>query len=209
MCAQPVPSSARRRRTISLPGGSRGQAQIDCGWPARHVISWASPGLPSPTRSRGRSSAGITTMRRSGGSGSREGIGVRPSLVWLGCRSRLRSPSPGWERTARCSGSEASLISTCAQIKRRLTSELRIRDRRMSNERPPTGEGGMSWQQSGRRRTSSPARPAGRASRSRRRRPRAESSWAAVFRFATARPGLSSTTAEVAMLGALEVVDDS
>ena len=79
-------------------------------------IGWASPGLPRPTPSPGRSSAGIAAMPPSPGSSSLERTGARPSPVLLVCSSRSRSPSPAWEALAPCSGRLGLPICICGQV---------------------------------------------------------------------------------------------
>jgi hypothetical protein len=138
----------------------------------RLVISWESLGLPRPTRSVGRSSAGTAAVPPSRGSSSPERTGALPSPVLLVCSSRSRSPSPAWEAMAPCSGRVGSPICICGQGRRQAPT---------GRERPGTQlrsarEGGNRCHQSGQRRMWRQPRRARHASRSRKRRPRAASS---------------------------------
>jgi hypothetical protein len=142
----------------------------------RLVISWESPGLPRPTRSPGRSSAGIAAMPPSPGSSSPERTGARPSPVLLVCRSRSRSPSPAWDAMAPCSGRVGLPICFCEQVGLLGEREHPTGCERAGTQVRPAKEGGSRCHRSGRRRMRRQARRARRRSRSRRRRPRAGSS---------------------------------
>jgi hypothetical protein len=142
----------------------------------RLVISWESSGLPRPTRSAGRSSAGMAAVPRSPGLSPPVRTGARPSLVLLVCSSRSRSPSPGWDAMALCSGRLGLPICICGQVVLLGASEPPTERERAGAEVRPAQEGGSRCHRSGRRRMRRLARRVRRGSRSRRRRPRAGSS---------------------------------
>ena len=143
---------------------------------ARRVISWESPGLPRPTPSPGRSSAGTAAMPPSPGSSSAECTGARPSPVLLVSSSRSQSPSPAWDAMAPCPGRLGLPICICGQIALLGEREHPTERERAGAEVRPVKEGGSRCHRSGRRRTWRQARRARQRSRSRRRRPRAGSS---------------------------------
>jgi hypothetical protein len=141
----------------------------------RLAISWEWPGLPRPTRSPGRSSAGTAAMPPSPGSGSAAGTGARPSPVLRVCRSRSQSPSPAGDPMAPCSGRPGLPISICGRIAPRGEREPPSERERATTKVTPAKERGSRCHRSGRRRIRRQASLARRASRSRRRRPRAGS----------------------------------
>jgi hypothetical protein len=141
----------------------------------RLVISWESPGLPSPTPSPGRSSAGTAAMPPSPGSSSAEGTGARPSPVLRVCSSRSQSRFPAWDTMARWSGRPGLPISICGRIAPLGEREPPSECNRATSKVPPAKEGGSRCHRSGRRRIRRQASLARRANRSRRRRPRAGS----------------------------------
>jgi hypothetical protein len=104
--AEPAPPEAAPQARVGMPSALFG----------RLVISWESPGLPRPTPSPGRSSAGTVAMPPSPGSSSAERTGARPSPVLLVCSSRSPSPSPAWDAMAPCSGRVGLPICICGQI---------------------------------------------------------------------------------------------
>ena len=173
------PASSRDRHP-GRTGPSRGGAAARVGKPSalfgRLVISWESPGLPRPTPSPGRSSAGTAAVPPSPGSSSAERTGARPSPVLLVCSSRSQSPSPAWDAMAPCSGRVGLPICICGQIALQGEREPPTERERAGTEVRPAKEGGSRCHRSGRRRMRRQARRARRGSPSRRKRPRAGSS---------------------------------
>jgi hypothetical protein len=141
----------------------------------RLVISWEWPGLPRPTLSPGRSSAGTAAMPPSPGSGSAEGTGARPSPVLLFSRSRSQSPSPAWDPMGPCSGRPGLPISISGRIAPLREREPPSEWEHAATKVTPAKEGGRRCHRSGRRRIRRQSSLARRASRSRRRRRRAGS----------------------------------
>jgi hypothetical protein len=167
--AEPAPPKPVPPARVGMPSALFG----------RLVISWESPGLPRPTPSPGRSSAGMAARPPSPGSSSAERTGARPSPVLLVCSSRSRSPSPAWAAMAPCSGRVGLPICTCGQIAPTGKREPPTACERAGTEVRIAKEGGSRCRRSGRRRIRRQARRARRprrGSRSRRRRPRAGSS---------------------------------
>jgi hypothetical protein len=161
-------------RPEGVPRARVGKASASFG---RLVISWGSPGLPRPTRSPGRSSAGTAAVPPSPGSSSRGRTGARRSPGLLVCRGRSPLPSPRWDAMARSSGRAGLPICICGRIPLRRESEHPPTEReRAGAEGRPAKEGGSRCHRSGRRRMRRQARRARRGSRSRRKRPRAGSS---------------------------------
>ena len=164
--AEAAPLEAGPQARVGMPSALFG----------RLVISWESPGLPRPTPSPGRSSAGTAAMPPSPGSSSAERTGARPSPVLLVCSSRSQSPSPAWEAMAPCSGRVGLPICICGQVALLGEREPPTECERAGTEVRTAKEGERRCHRSGRRRMRRQARWARRGSRSRRRRPHAGSS---------------------------------
>jgi hypothetical protein len=162
--AEAAPPGAVPQALVGMPSALFG----------RRVISWESPGLPRPTPSPGRSSAGTAAMPPLPGSSSPERTGARPSPALLVCNSRSQSPSPAWDAMAPCSGRLGLPICICGQLPLLGEREPLTERERVGAEVRPAKEGGSRFHRSGRRRTRRQARRVRR--RSRRRRPRAGSS---------------------------------
>jgi hypothetical protein len=136
------------------------------------ALEWEWPGLPRPTLSPGRSSAGTAAMPPSPGSGSAEGTGARPSPVLLFSRSRSQSPSPAWDPMGPCSGRPGLPISISGRIAPLREREPPSECEHATTKVTPAKEGGRRCHRSGRRRIRRQSSLARRASRSRSRRRR-------------------------------------
>jgi hypothetical protein len=190
--AEPAPPKGVPQARVAMPSALFG----------RLVISWESPGLPRPTRSPGRSSAGTVAMPPSPGSSSAERTGARPSPVLLVCSSRLRSPSPVWDAMAPCSGRVGLPICICGRVALPGEREPPIECERAGTEVRTAKEGGRRCRRSGRRRMRRQARRARRGSRSRSRRPRAGEVAAAGSTERRVQRGVQSVWAGTRPLGA-------
>jgi hypothetical protein len=100
----------------AVPALPRPRVGMACGLFGRRVISWELSGLPRPTRSPGRSSAGIAATSPSPGLSSAGGTGARPSPGLLVCGSPLRSLSRAWDAMAPCSGRLAFPSCFCGRV---------------------------------------------------------------------------------------------